>query len=230
MTWEPPSNIIASDPYTCAVYANKHDLLHASGWKLLKRHARTARRLIRTVKKSKYRQAKASRKHKHGWEVPRDYAHALQLDIQNGNNIWKDAVQLEIEQIKEYQVFKDYGKAVYEKNKIVNGPKGYQKIREHFVFNVKHCGNFKATLVADGHLTKEHNETVYSGAVSLRNLRLVMFLAELNNLQLWGTDVGNAYLQALSREKLYIMGSLEFEELQGHVLVMHKALYGTRSE
>ena len=25
-----------------------------------------------------------------------------------------------------------------------------------------------------------------------------MFLAELNNLELWGADVGNAYLQALT--------------------------------
>ena len=38
---------------------------------------------------------------KNGWEVPRDYVHALQLDIQNGNNKWKDAIDLEIEQIKE---------------------------------------------------------------------------------------------------------------------------------
>ena len=43
------------------------------------------------------------------------------------------------------------------------------------------------------------------------------------------TDVGNAYLQALTRENLYIVGGPEFEELQGHVLVMHKELYGTRS-
>ena len=43
------------------------------------------------------------------------------------------------------------------------------------------------------------------------------------------TDVGNAYLQALTREKLSIVGGPEFEELQGHVLVMYKALYGTRS-
>ena len=43
------------------------------------------------------------------------------------------------------------------------------------------------------------------------------------------TDVGNEYLQALTREKLYIVGGPEFEELQGHVLVMYKALYGTRS-
>ena len=228
-TWEPLSNIIASDPYTCAIYAKKHDLLNTPGWKLLKRHARTARRLIRTLKKSKYRQAKASKKYKHGWEVPRDYAHALQHDIQNGNNKWKDAIDLEIEQIKEYQVFKDYGKAVYEKNKITNAPEGHQKIRVHFVFDVKHCGKFKARLVADGHLTKEPMETVYSGVVSIRNLRLAMFLAELNDLELWGADVGNAYLQALTKEKLYIVGGPEFEALQGHVLVMYKALYGTRS-
>ena len=84
MTWEPLSNIIPRDPYTCAIYAKKHDLLNTPGWKLLKRHARKARRLIRTLKRSKYRQAKASRKYKHGWEVPRDYPHDLQLDIQNG--------------------------------------------------------------------------------------------------------------------------------------------------
>ena len=196
-TWEPLSNIIASDPYTCAVYAKEHDLLNTPGWKLLKRHARTARRLIRTLKKSKYRQAKSSRKYIHGWEVPRDYAHALQLDIHNGNNKWKDAIDLEIEQIKEYEVFKDFGKAVYDKNKITNAPEGHQKIRVHFVFDVKHCGKFKARLVADGHLTKEPMETVYSGVVSIRNLRLAKFLAELNDLELWGADVGNAYLQAL---------------------------------
>ena len=96
---------------------------------------------------------------------------------------------MEIEQIKEYQVFKDYGKAVCDKDKIGNAPKGYQKIRENFVFDVKHCGIFKARLVADGHLTKEPMETVNSGVFSLRNLRMAMFLAELNNLELWGADV-----------------------------------------
>ena len=106
---------------------------------------------------------------------------------------------MEIEQIKEYQVFKDYEKAAYEKDKIVNAPKGYQKIRVHFVFDAKYCGKLKARLVVDGHLTKEPNETVYSGVVSLRNLRLAILLAELNNLQLWEANVGNAYLQALTK-------------------------------
>ena len=185
--------------------------------------------LIRSCKKSKCRKAKASKRYKHGWEVPRDYAHALQLDVQNGNTKWKDAKDLEIKQIEEYQVFQGHGKGSYEKDKVINAPKGHQKIWVHIVLDDKYYGKFNARLVAVGHLTKEPTETVYSGVVSLRNLRLAMFLAELNNLQLWGADVGNAYLQALTKEKLYILAGPEFEELQGHVPVMYKVLYGTRS-
>ena len=84
-------------------------------------------------------------------------------------------------------------------------------------------------LVADGHLTKEPTESVYSGVVSLRGLRLVMFLDELNKLQLWGGDIGNAYLEALTREKLHIISGPEFGELQGHILIIYKALYETRT-
>ena len=60
----------------------------------------------------------------------------------------------------------------------------------------------------------------------MRNLRLAMVFTELNNLQIWGADVGNASLQALTKGKLYIVNGPEFEELQGHVLVTQKALYG----
>ena len=76
--------------------------------------------------------------------------------------------------------------------------------------DAKHCGRFQARLVADGHLTKEPTETVYSGVVSLRNTRLAMFLAEVNNLQLWGANVGNTYLQALTKLKLYMVAGPEF--------------------
>jgi Reverse transcriptase (RNA-dependent DNA polymerase) len=51
-------------------------------------------------------------------------------------------------------------------------------------------------LVADGRLTNIPIDSVYSGVVSLRGFRLILFLAELNNLQLWATDIENAYLEA----------------------------------
>ena len=59
------------------------------------------------------------------------------------------------------------------------------------VFTVKFDGRHKETLVADGHLTPEPVESIYSGDVSLRNLMLVIFLGNLNNLDIWGADIGN---------------------------------------
>ena len=50
-----------------------------------------------------------------------------------------------------------------------------------------------------------------------------------NNLGLWGADIGNAYLESYTKEKLYIVAGPEFGELEGHILILRKALYGTRS-
>ena len=83
--------------------------------------------------------------------------------------------------------------------------------------------------MADGHLTPEPIENIYSGVVSQRNLRLVIFLGKLNHLDLWGADIGNAYLEAFTDEKLYIVAGPEFQELEGYILMFLKALYGLKS-
>ena len=228
VTYEPLTLISKDDPITCAVYAKKHDLLDTTGWKHLKRYAKTSKRLIRAVKQSRIRQVRASARYQHGFQVPKDYNDAMRLDKENGNTHWQDAMDLELTQIHEYKVFKDTGKAKFHNGKVVT-PDGFQKIRVHFVYAVKHDGRFKARLVADGHLTKEPVESIYSGVVSLRSLRMVVFLSQLNDLEIWGADVGNAYLEAYTDEKLCIMAGPEFKELQGHLLIMVKALYGTRS-
>ena len=69
-------------------------------------------------------------------------------------------------------------------------PKGYNIIIVHLVFAVKFDGRHR-----DGHLTPEPIESIYSGVVTLRNLRLVIFLGKLNNLNIWGADIGNTYLE-----------------------------------
>ena len=83
--------------------------------------------------------------------------------------------------------------------------------------------------MAGGHLTDTPVENVYSGVVSLRSLRIVLFLAEYFQLETWGADIGNAYLEAKTKEKLYIIGDKGFGKLCGHTLVLHKALSGLKS-
>ena len=65
--------------------------------------------------------------------------------------------------------------------------------------------------------------------MSLRGIRLVLFLAELNGLEEWGTDIGNAYLEAFTKEKVCIEAGPEFRDLQGHKLIILKALCGLRT-
>ena len=217
VTYEPLTLISKEDPINCAVYAKKHDLLDTTGWNHPKRHAKIFKRLIRAVKQSWIRQVRASARYQHSFQVPKDYNDAIRLDKENSNTHWQDAMNLELT-----------GKAQFHNGKVVT-PDGFQKIRVHFVYAVKHDGRFKARLVADGHLTKEPVESIYSGVVSLRSLRMVIFLSQLNDLKIWGADVGIAYLEVYTDEKLCTIAGPEFKELQGHLLIMIKALHVTRS-
>ena len=146
------------------------------------------------------------------------------LDEKNGNTKWADAIKFEQESIMEYKTFTDLGHMSQAKV-----PVGYKKIHVHLVFDIKHDGRHKARLVADGHLTEVPLESVYSGVVSLRGFRLVLFLAELNGMEAWSTDIGNAYLEAETSEKLYIISGPEFGLLKDHVLIIHKELCGLRT-
>ena len=130
-----------------------------------------------------------------GFQVPRNHAEAMELDRANGNTMWKDAEVTELSQIHEYKSFIDKG---------IGFDPGHEfkKIRVHMVYAVKHDGRHKARLVAGGHLTETPIDSVYSSVVSLRGIRILAFLGELNNLKVWSTDIGNAYLETYTKEKV----------------------------
>ena len=105
---------------------------------------------------------------------------AIQFDSENKYSKWYDAIKLEMESMLEYKVFKKWDKAILDKHKkVINSPKGYHSIKVHLVFAVKLVGRHKDRLVAYGHLTPDPVENIYSSVISLRNLRLVIILANL---------------------------------------------------
>ena len=59
----------------------------------------------------------------------------------------------------------------------------------------------------------------------------MIFLAELNSLQLCAANIGNACLEAKTKEKVCIYSRPEFRDLglEGHLLVIVRALYGLKT-
>ena len=102
-------------------------------------------------------------------------------------------------------------------------------IHVFFICDVKHDLWHKAGCVAGGHLTDPFKDSSYSSVVSLRSMRLALLIGELNNLQVQVGDIGNAYLEAYTSEKVCFIAGPEFKDMQGHLLVIVKALYGLRT-
>ena len=140
------------------------------------------------------------------------------LDKDNGKTFWEDAVRHELEQLFSYKTFHDLG---------TGGLPGkeYKKIKIRFAFDVKADGRRKGRLVARGDMTPEPDEAVYSSVATLRSLRIVIFLAELNDLKLMQGDVGNVYLESYTQEKVYFIAGPEFGHHAGNTFVIEKALY-----
>ena len=224
VTREPLDIFAKDDPVSCAKYAKDNNLLDEPGWKRFRHLAKNNKKLTRMINQARLTSIRRGPVFKYGFEVPRGHTHAMKLDAENGNTLWRDSVVTELTQIQEYETFESKGKGA-------KVPIGYKQIRCHFVFDVKHDGRHKARYVAGGHLTDPPLESVYSGVVSLRSLRLMIFIAELNGLELYAADVGNAYLEAKTREKVCIYAGPEFRDLglEGHLLIIVRALYGLKT-
>jgi hypothetical protein len=221
-TFEPLSMMIKADPVTCAKYASDNNLLSTPGWKQLNRIASRTTKFARLINQAKMNQNRNGPRFKFGITLPISRKHALSIDAANGNTLWKTSLGLEMDQLDDYETFRDLGPGK-------PPPRNYVFIRVHFVFDVKHDLRRKSRLVAGGHMTAPPKDSVYSGVVTLRSLRICMFLAELNGLDVHAADIGNAYLEAFTKELVYIIAGPEFGDRQGNVLIIVKALYGLRT-
>jgi len=232
-TWEPLNardadgngvGMYQTDPVTVAIYARENNLLDTPGWKMkgLKKMAKTQKRLIRFAHQAKLQSYRTKPVYKYGFLVPRNHDQAMEYDADNKNTRWKDAETLELKQVNDYETFLNKGKGYKPGSE-------YTKIKVHFVYDVKHDGRHKARLVAGGHMTDTPLDSVYSSVVSLRGVRILTFLAEHNECETWATDIGNAYLESKTKEKVYIVAGPEFQELEGCTLIIDKALYGLKS-
>jgi len=89
-------------------------------------------------------------------------------------------------------------------------PIGWMRSSGHLVFDVKIDFTHKARWVKDGHRTAEPEISTFTGVVSRESVRMALTYATLNGIDVMAADIKNAYLQAPSSEKHYVICGSEF--------------------
>ena len=107
--------------------------------------------------------------------------------------------------------------------------KGFQEIKCHIIFDVKMDFTRKARFVAGGHTTETPVALTYSSVVSRDSVRLAFLIAALNDLEVSSCDIGNAYLNAPCKEKIWFEAGAECGEHRGKAMILVRALYGLKS-
>ena len=101
--------------------------------------------------------------HKFGVQVPTSVENAYELDKENGNTLWRDAIKKEMDNVAVAFHILDHGESE---------PVGYEHINCHLIFDVKMDFRRKARFVAGGHTTNPPSESTYAGVVSRESVRI----------------------------------------------------------
>ena len=215
-SWVPLKDLKESHPVQVAEYAVANKISEEPAFRWWVKPVLKKRDRIIMKMKSAYRR----KTHKYGIRIPRDVKEAYEIDRENGNTYWMDAINKEMKNVRVAFEFND-GDIV---------PIGCKPLEVHMIFDVKMMTlQRKARLVAGGHKTDPPKEAVYSSVVSRESVRLAFLAAALNDLDILAADIQNAYLSAPTKENLYCVVGPEFGSDAGRPAKIVRALYGLRS-
>ncbi len=224
-SWVPLKDLKLANPVELAEYAVANNLEHepAFHW-WVNDTLRKRERIISKVKAKYWRTT-----HKFGIEVPKTAEEAYAIDQKTGTSLWTAAIDKEMKNVR--VAFETQDGVTVDEMKTGKVKPGYKFITTHMIFDIKMDGKFtrKARLVADGHKTDTPSSITYSSVVSRESVRLGLLIAALNDLDIACCDIGNAYLNADCREKLWTIAGAEFGSEKGAVMLIVRALYGLKS-
>ena len=217
-SWHPLKDLKESHPLQVSEYAVNNKISEEPAFSWWVKHTLKQRdRIISKMKKRYFR-----REQKYGIEIPKSVERALEIDEETGTTFWRDSIHKEM---------KNNSKAFKILGPDATTPVGHTFIKCHMVFDIKQ-GTLqrKSRLVAGGNMTGPPPSITYASVVSRESVRIAFLIAALNDLDIEAADIGNAYLNAPPREKVYIKCGPEFgPEFEGRYAVIVRALYGLKS-
>ena len=154
---------------------------------------------------------------KYGIQEPRIVKEVRMIDKITGTTHWNNTLQLEMANVIVAFEILDSNQPILI---------GWRKLSGHLVFDVKIDFIHKERWVKDGHKTLTPENFTYAGVVSHESVRIALTYVALNGMDVVAAGIKNAYLQAPSSEKHYIVCGPAFGiENVGKVVLNHCALY-----
>ena len=143
--------------------------------------------------------------------------HDKRLNAKNKDTLWQDTLTKEM-----YQILVHF--KILEKGQ--SPPPGWKKSSGHIIFDVYMYFMGKTGWVKDSHRTPDHEASSYAAFFSQYSIRIELMTAALQGANVLVSDILNAYLQASSSEKHFIIIGIEFVlEHQGKQAMILQALY-----
>ena len=195
--WINLADMKEAHPVEMEEYARARGISNESAFALWVPYTLRKREVILAVVKNWIRKMT----HKYGIEIPRDVEHAHEIDLRNGNTMWRGTLKKEMYNVRVAFEILDEGAHV---------PHGWKQVTRHLVWDVKMDFTRKARWVLDGHKTPDPIGSTYAGVVSRESVHIALTYAALNDLDVFAADIWNAYLQALLSQKDYIICRPEF--------------------
>jgi hypothetical protein len=156
---------------------------------------------------------------KYGLEVPRTWKDVLRIDKAAGNKKWQEAVMKEIAALIHHQCF-EFKSAKFKPSA------DYQYAPLRLVYDIKSDLRYKARLVVQGHRVDPRGLSTRATVVKGISVRLLDVIAHHQGLRVLTGDVGNAFIQAFTKEKCYTRLGAEFGDRAGMIAIIVRALYG----
>ncbi len=157
---------------------------------------------------------------KFGIKVPNTVAEARLLDVANGDTFWEKSIEKEMKNVRVAFRILDDDK---------NLPVDYQCIPCRLLFDVKLDFTRKTRLVAGGHVTDPPAIITYASVVSRESVCIALLIAALNDCEVLGADISNAYLTAPTTERVWTVLGPEWGADAGRRAIIVRALYGLKS-
>ena len=172
-----------------------------------------------TTTASNVRAKREAKTFKHGLEVPRNWKDIVRIDAEAGNRLWQEAIEQEFNALVMHGCF-DFKTPNYKP------PTDYQYARLHFVYDIKSDLRYKARLVCNGNQVDPRGLSTRATVVKTISVRLLDLIASAQGLKVLCGDIGNAFIQATTNEKIYTRLGHEFGNKRYCIALIVKALYG----